>query len=105
MEVRATEYLLCQFFNSELRGPLSAASPDEPTCSARRPYVPQVAASRMCREKRSLPERLGQMPVVIGADIAPAGRKLSRHLDGSLNPLLAPQFAASGQVLIGSLPD
>jgi hypothetical protein len=45
------------------------------------------------------------MPVMIGADIAPAGRKLSRYPDGSLNPLLSAEFASSSQVLIDPLPD
>jgi hypothetical protein len=45
------------------------------------------------------------MSVVIGADIAPSGRKLSRYSDGPLDPLLPAEIASSGQVLIDSLPD
>jgi hypothetical protein len=41
------------------------------------------------------PEKIGQMPAVIGADIVPAGRELSRDPDGSLNPLLPLDLASS----------
>ena len=50
---------------------------------------------RTCPEKRSLPERLGQMPVMVGTDISPTGGKLSRYADGSLYPLLSPEPALS----------
>jgi hypothetical protein len=40
-----------------------------------------------------------------GADIGQAGRKLSGHADGSLNPLVSPEFAPPRQVLIDTLPD
>jgi hypothetical protein len=45
------------------------------------------------------------MPVVIGADIAPAGRKLTRYSDGPLDPLLPAEIASSGEVPIDAFPD
>jgi hypothetical protein len=45
------------------------------------------------------------MLVMVGADIVPAGRKPSRHFDGSLDPFLPAKLASPGQVLIDALPD
>lgn len=73
------------------------------------PFQPGVLAARhtgrTCREKQSPPERLGHMPIVIGADIHPAGGKLSSQPDGSLNPLLSSELAPSREVLVDALPD
>jgi len=42
---------------------------------------------------------------MIGADIGAAGRKLSRHLGGSIDALLPPDFASTSQILVDALPN